>query len=544
MSIGDLVLAVRRHLPVFLGCVVLTVAIGAYLAYSAPRSYTAQTQLFVSSTGTESGATSLQDNSLAQQRVPSYAALVSSPIVADAVVKQLRLPQSAAAVAQRIEASSPLDVAVIDVTVHDSTARGAYDIATAVGAVFGTVVGRIEAAPTGASPIKVTVVRPPVQPVQPTGTGALPKLLLALLLGLNLGAVAAVVRDRTDTRVKDPEDLRTNLGLRPLATIALDSAADRASPAQASWPSPAPAEGFRTLRTNLLVLLSSRGLRSVLVTGLHAGDGSSAVARDLAVALGLARVRVLLVEANLRQATMARRWGLDEGSGLSAVLSGATDVRDAIRPWRPGMADLPAGMVDLPAGMDLPPGMVDLLPAGPPVANTSELLASQAMSDLIGKLEGDYDLVLFDAPDLPRVSDATALATRTGGTVLTVWQGRTGRTEVRQALQALRDVDARVLGAVVLRGRPGQVQRWRGAPVVRTDQDTSPVDEETSPIWPQPGSRLHQRLGLTAVPHHDVPDRGGLASVGIGRDRPAEPDARDTSVDEPAPRQRQPPAGQ
>jgi capsular exopolysaccharide synthesis family protein len=457
----------------FLSCVLVTLALGVYPAYSSPRSYTAQTQLFVSSAVGTPTDTLLQNSSLAQQRVPSYAELVSSPLVAEEVIKRLRLRASPEAVAYKIQASSPLDVAVIDVTVHDNTALGAYRLATAVGDVFGGVVGRIEASPDGRSPIRITVVRPPVLPQGPTGQRPLLELAIALFLGLILGAIAALVRARTDDRVYDAEELRSTLDLRPLATIVLSSYGRRSRKAANAWPSAAAAEGFRVLRTNVQALVAAEKLRSVLVTGALPGDGSSAVARDLAMAVGAAHMRVLLVEANLRDGGAGEQWGIDERAGLSQVLGGTVDVEDVIQPWHNAT--------------------IDVLPAGPPAANPSELLASQAMRDLIGKLGDAYDLVLFDAPGVLAVTDAAVLATRTGGTILTVWLGRTTRGAVRRSVQALTDLDARVLGAAVLSGRSRRADRWRRLQIDQVPPSTTPrTPDRSRPTGSAPAGTVYE----------------------------------------------------
>ena len=471
MSLHDLVLAVRRHRVLFLVCVLVTVAVGAYAAYSAPRRYTARIQLFVSSTDGQSIDDLLQNSSLAQQRVPSYTALVNSPLVADAVIARLGLAGSPESVAAKIKASNPLDVALIDVTVQDDTARGAYDLANAVGEVFGPLVGRIEAPAGGRSPVKITVIRPPVLPDRPTGTGPVPYLALSAFLALNLGAIAALVRDRMDDRLHDAEELRSAHGVRPVATIAVDARAPAPADREDAWPSAAAAEGFRTLRTNLQALVSSDDLHSVLVTGPLSGEGSSAVARDLAMALGVTHARVLLVEANLRDGGAGEQWGIDERFGLSQVLADDLDVWDVIQPWNNAT--------------------IDVLPAGPPPPNPSELLASQAMQDLIGKLEYRYDLVVVDAPGVLRVTDPAVIATRTDGTILTVWLGRTRRESARHAIRTLTDLGVRVLGTVAVSGRSRRAERWRklridrvppGAPrPPETLRASSPVPDAAGP---------------------------------------------------------------
>jgi non-specific protein-tyrosine kinase len=104
-------------------------------------------------------------------------------------------------------------------------------------------------------------------------------------------------------------------------------------------------------------------------------------------------------------------------------------------------------------------GAIDVLPSGPIPPNPSELLGSRGMGELLDQLTGRYDLVLIDAPPLLPVTDAAVLASRADGTLLVARVGRTRREQVRKAMEALRAVDARVLGTVLnmvpLKGRTG-----------------------------------------------------------------------------------------
>jgi capsular exopolysaccharide synthesis family protein len=191
------------------------------------------------------------------------------------------------------------------------------------------------------------------------------------------------------------------------------------------------------------------------VTGPFHDDGASAVARNLAVALGLAQLRVLLVDADLRNGRLANLGPL----GLSDVLTGKVDVEHVIRPWGDGT--------------------IHVLPAGPTPANPSELLGSPAMTELMAKLEEEYELILVYAPSVLRVADAAVLATKAHAVLLTVRIGRTRRDAVRRSVQVLDDVNARVLGAVALErqalgARLGTLRRtWARAhrPLVPPDPD-------------------------------------------------------------------------
>ena len=431
MSISDLARSLRRRWMLFLGCILVGLSVGAHTVLSAQPSYTAHSQLLVSSTGSSDVDTLLNNNNLAAERVPSYVALVNAPAVVTEVVRRLQLRESPESVSRRITASQPLETALIDVTVRSDTAQGAYDEATAVGQVFGTVVGGFESGRTGMSPVQVTMVRPPELPTVSDSPGMLRSLALGLFLGAGLGVVVVVIRGLLDTSVRDAEDLRTKLGLRPLASITKDPDKDREPLVFGDDEESVPnAEGYRYLRTRLQFLSSNEGIRSVVVSSPEPEDGAPTVACKLAVVYGLAGLRVLLIDADLRNGQVADLLAVEGRAGLTDVLLGAASRQEVIQRWRGST--------------------VDVLPSGPRPPNPSELLASESMRTLLLDSEEHYDLVMLAAPSLLDVTDGAVLATRVSGTVLVIRQSRSRWEKVRRAVQALSDVDARVLGAVVM----------------------------------------------------------------------------------------------
>ena len=481
MSIRDLLRTLRRNLVIVLVCLVAGIGAGAILALRMPSSYTTQTRMFVSSNGSDSTDSLLQNSNLVLDRVPSYVSLVDSPLVVNQVVQRLGLTESPENVARRIEATNPLQTALIEITVRDTTAQGAYDLAVAIAETVMSVVQGIETSATGFVPVKVTVVSQPEMPERPDLAGPAWRIGLGLLLGFAIGAAVAIGREVLDTRLKDPEQLRAKLGLPPLAVIATGAKPERApSPLDdAFWTSSA-SEGFRQLRTNLQVLVGSGGLRSIVVTGPNGADGAATVAQNLAIALGLAKVDVLLVEANLRNPRLAATFGIDDGDpgagGLAAVLAGTESLDMAIHSWRDGT--------------------IHVLPAGPLSMASSELLASDGMEDLLGRLERRFDLLIIDAPPLLEAADAAVLATRADGVVLAVRHRGTPWDAVWRAVQSLHDVQARVLGAAVLTKTripdvapsdaalrvPVASSRWAGGVPAQRDGATAPPRRPLRPV--------------------------------------------------------------
>jgi non-specific protein-tyrosine kinase len=92
---------------------------------------------------------------------------------------------------------------------------------------------------------------------------------------------------------------------------------------------------------------------------------------------------------------------------------------------------------------------LQVLTSGPLPPNPAELLGSQRMLDVMEALKSRADIVLFDAPPVIAVTDASVLGTRVDGVLLVVQAGQTRREQAKRAKQQLEKLHIRVIGAVL-----------------------------------------------------------------------------------------------
>src|SRR5205085_2564974 len=135
-------------------------------------------------------------NTFTQERVKSYSAIVSSPVVLEPVLASLHLVTTPQELAHRLSATAPLNTVLINVTVRDPSATQAKAIADGVALSFTKVVTELEAPPGGGgSPIKVSVVKQADVPSAPVSPKKTLDVALGLLLGLAIGVGVAVLRE-------------------------------------------------------------------------------------------------------------------------------------------------------------------------------------------------------------------------------------------------------------------------------------------------------------------------------------------------------------
>lgn len=394
--------------------------------------YTAETQLFVAIQSSGSVQELQQGNNFSQARVQSYVKTVSSPVVLQPAIDSLGLGETAQELAPRVRATTELNTVLINISVTDISPVQSAAIAQAVSNSLIQAVDELEKPKTGGtSPVRLSIIKPATAPTSPSGPNTKLNLLVAGLSGLALGVAAAILRASLDSRVRSEADLRAVTDTPVLGAIAFDQdAVKKPLLTQAETQSPR-AESFRQLRTNLQFANVSGRARTVLVTSSLPGEGKSTTATNLAIALSQAGQTVCLIDADLRRPMVNEYLGLDRGAGLTTALLGETDINVLLQPW----------------GED----NLFVLTTGQIPPNPSELLGSEEMQDLISRLEEVFDIVIIDAPPILPVTDAAVLSQHVGGVILVVGTQKVKQNELTKSLEALKLVDAKVLGAVLNR---------------------------------------------------------------------------------------------
>jgi polysaccharide biosynthesis transport protein len=280
----------RAHwLLVVATILVCTVAAGV-LAWTRTPIYAARTQLFVSTPGIPADLSQTYQGGLfSQQRVLSYAQIVSSPLVAQAVIKRLGLPMSVRQLQDKIRSSVPTDTVLINVTVRDPSPQRARAIANALGEEFSSFVSTLETRPGDReSPVKVSVTSQAQLPAHPDSPQKALYLAPGVLAGLVLGIGAAVLREVLDNRIRGGDDAAALTGAPVLGSITEDPNAERRPLIVANDPFSAQAEAYRRLRTNLGVLGIDHSHRSFVISSAVASEGKTVVVANLGIAFAQA----------------------------------------------------------------------------------------------------------------------------------------------------------------------------------------------------------------------------------------------------------------
>jgi receptor protein-tyrosine kinase len=412
-------------------------------------SFTAHTQLFVSTSFVASPSEVVESSEFARQRAVSYSRMLTGEEFSQRLIGAVALDTTPEELAARMTAEAVPDTVLIDVSIEDSDPQRAHRIAKAVGRVFPAMVTELETAGGGDSPVLVTVSDPAGLPRAPTSPNVAVHTCAAAFAGLLIGTVLVLSRVRLDRSIRDAATARTLAGA-PVIGVVRSSRALSRQPFHPVGPESRrrtarrdrAAEDFRRIRSSFRSLDREDAPRTVLVTGAERGQGTSTVVVNLARAFAETGLRVLVVDADLRTAGVARHLAMAEGAGLSDVLLEAVEISSVAEPHDAGFSVLGAGQRQHPPG---------------------QVLASSVLPDVLIKLREENDVVLIDSPPLVPFADAGMLAPLVDGVLLTVRYGRTSADQLSEAVTVLGQVRARILGVVVT-DAPADLLRTTTAP--------------------------------------------------------------------------------
>jgi succinoglycan biosynthesis transport protein ExoP len=281
----------------------------------------------------------------------------------------------------------------------------------------------------------------PVVPVEPR----IPlNIALGCMGGLLFGVALAFVVENIDSSIRTPEDIETycslpSLGIIP--SVALDDSRAQKQLTRTGAPqlilpitmehrNSGGAEAFRALRTSLLLSSPGAPPQVILVTSAMMQEGKSFTSMNLAVVLAQTGHKVLLVDSDMRRPAVNKYLGIPTNRGLSACLAGTEDS---------------AAMI---VKIDEIPGL-HVLPAGHMPPYPSEMLASEALPQLVQRWREEFRYVVIDTPPVLAVTDAVVTARVADVVVLVVRSEKTGRQSLLRTRDLLKKVHANIAGVVV-----------------------------------------------------------------------------------------------
>lgn len=308
------------------------------------------------------------------------------------------------------------------------------------------------------------LVEPAQLPTSPSSPKPVRNGIIGVVLGLLVGLAGAFLFERLSRRLKTTEEVQEAFDL-PILAIMPESRAmtiGGENGAAAELP-PAEKESLEELLAAIRDKDRDTEIHSVLITASRVGAGASTVAWNLARAASNS-VRVVIVETQIRQRSLAHPNELGTGPGLAELLAGQVSLGEVIQSKAVSLGHS--------AGSDAA-ASYDAILAGTGSPNSAQLIASDTMREIHTRLRERYDLIIFDTAPISVVPDAFPLLREVDGVVIVTLLGQDTRDHAKQLRQQLRRLGAPTLGVVANGMRPHRGKRASG------DYDGQPLQKQS-----------------------------------------------------------------
>ena len=195
-------------------------------------------------------------------------------------------------------------------------------------------------------------------------------------------------------------------------------------------------EIFRTLRTNIQFMTSSKKLQVIQVTSTFPGEGKSYVSSNLAVTFAQAGKKVIIIDADMRKGRLYNIFDVSPRPGLSNYLSGI-DYEDEEE------VDLSKYIQQTEIENLL------IMTAGNIPPNPSELLVSPQMNKLLEDLKEVCDIIIIDGTPCQLVTDSIILSRIVDTTVIVTAYKQTKKDILGRIIRNIQNVGGKIAGVVI-----------------------------------------------------------------------------------------------
>lgn len=265
-----------------------------------------------------------------------------------------------------------------------------------------------------------TLASTPVAQSDPISPRKSINLLGGAILGLVVGIALAWLRMLLRPALQTAEAAASEVRWKVLASIPLKRKLQSEDPAVI--------EAYRILSTRLHLVMRERGQQVIAVASYGPQVGKTSTVKGLGEALAERGHRVLMIDGDMRAASLTSVLGFSSRPGLGDVLQGDLNPAPLIQSIE---------------------GSLYLLPTRPSRVNAARLLSGQQTEGVISALRAQFDYILIDTPPIAGLADGLILGSLADVIVFIVRAGVTTPTDLRASLKSLDQVNTPVEGMVV-----------------------------------------------------------------------------------------------
>lgn len=195
-------------------------------------------------------------------------------------------------------------------------------------------------------------------------------------------------------------------------------------------------EAFKRLRTNTVIALGEdkeKPCRVIGVTSAQPSEGKSTVSINLTYSLAELGKAVLLIDGDMRRPSIHNAVGEPVSPGLSDVLTGKVNLKDAMERYKSSVNEV----------------YFDMVLSGDYPENPSELLNSSRFKKFVEVVSTAYEYIIIDLPPVNAVVDAVSVSRLADGLIVVIRENHCPRYVLDSCMEQLQYAKANILGFVM-----------------------------------------------------------------------------------------------
>ncbi|HOG57535.1 MAG TPA: polysaccharide biosynthesis tyrosine autokinase [Bacteroidales bacterium] len=211
--------------------------------------------------------------------------------------------------------------------------------------------------------------------------------IIALFMAFMIPTLYIILRNFFNEKITSVRDVERIIG-QPVMNLIYKNYYKSESVVK-DYPGSSIAESFRNLRSSLFLKFRSEPHKVLMVTSSQPQDGKSFVSSNLAASIASVGHKTVLIDADLRRPTLHEKLKIVNSVGLSNYMVRNVSSKEILR------------KTDI--------DNLWFIPAGPILPNSSELIESGVLDELIEELKGNFDYVIIDSTPAGLVADASLM---------------------------------------------------------------------------------------------------------------------------------------
>lgn len=254
---------------------------------------------------------------------------------------------------------------------------------------------------------------------------------IGFILGLMFGVLVVIFLENFNNRINTKEKLEKVIDIPVIGSIPQEKIKRRNRGRRLAIENNCnsiQSEAYRQLRNNISYSFSEEGFSIIAIISPEMATGKSIISSNIALAFSEINKNVVIVDCNLRNPSLHKIFNISNMQGLSDVFIGKEKVENVIKEYSKNMSILTCGKV---------------------LSNSSEMLGSNIMSEVLECLKNRYDLIILDTASIQNFTDTHLLSTKADGNVFVVKAEKTKIEALVESKKILDKIGAKIIGTVL-----------------------------------------------------------------------------------------------